>query len=141
MSLDPSPPVFVVLVVDDDKAIRVLLTTLLARQGVAVECAGDGEQALKRLLVKDYAAIILDLMLPGMSGFDVIAHLKKTTPELLCRVIVLTAVSQLMLEHFDGTAVRRLIRKPFDINDVVNEVLACGNGWSATATRAVPGAA
>jgi two-component system, response regulator, stage 0 sporulation protein F len=135
------PPSFTALVVDDDHSIQILLTTLLERQGIAVECVADGNHALERLQIKDYGAIILDLMLPGMNGFDVVTHLKRTRPELLRRVIVVTAVSQRMLEHLDDNAVRRLIRKPFDIFVLINEVLACRDHLSPRQPTAIPGAA
>lgn len=141
MSLEAPLPDFTVLVVDDDHAIQTLLTILLERQGIAVECVFDGHQALERLQIHDYGAIILDLMLPGMNGFDVVTNLRETKPEMLGRVIVVTAVSQRMLDYFDDSAIRRLIRKPFDIVELANEVLACRDEPSARQPTAFPGAA
>ncbi len=115
-----------VLIVDDDVAIQTLMRTLLIRRGVAVDCAGDGEDALRSLDIHDYDAIVLDLMLPRMNGFDVIEALQKRSPELLERVIVVTAVSEHTLRAFDRRSVRLLLRKPFDIDVFIREVFACG---------------
>jgi DNA-binding response OmpR family regulator len=122
------PGVLRLLIVDDDDALRLLMTTVFKRRNdVEVECVADGEAALKSLRVGSYDAIILDLMLPGTNGFDVIRELKVRAPQLLQRTIVLTAVSQSTLRNFDDEKlVRRLIRKPFELNELVDEVLACG---------------
>jgi len=121
----PSPSLRL-LVVDDDEAIQRLMGAIFARREVTVETAGDGAAALDLLRHEQYDAIVLDLMLPGTNGFDVIREVKATEPELLDRIIVLTAASNHTLRDFDdGRLVRRLMRKPFDIDDFVGEVLAC----------------
>ena len=114
------------LVVDDDDAIQRLMGAIFRRRDVTVETAADGAAALDLLRHKQYDAIVLDLMLPGTNGFDVIREVKATEPELLDRIIILTAASNHTLRDFDdGRLVRRLMRKPFDIDDFVGEVLAC----------------
>lgn len=115
----------VVLVVDDDAAIRTLVRALLERQGIVVDAVGDGASALRLLQSIQYDAIVLDLMLPGTNGFEVVRHLKNVSPEVLDRVIVVTAAADRTLTDFDSAVVRKMLRKPFDIDDLVSEVLAC----------------
>jgi len=80
-----------VLVVDDDGAIRDVLSRGLAAEGFIVDCADDGPSGLWRALDGGYCAIVLDLLLPGSSGYKVCEALRSEgvdTP-----ILVLTAKS------------------------------------------------
>lgn len=116
-----------VLVVDDDDATRALLSVVFGRRkDIVVECVSDGDAALAQIRRKAYDVLVLDLMLPGANGFDVIRELKSRAPVLLSRTIVLTAMAESTLRDFDDARfLRRLMRKPFDLDDLVGEVLAC----------------
>lgn len=76
------------LLVDDDPELTALLTTYLSNEGFAVEQVHNGEEGLKQALAVDYAAIVLDIMLPGLNGIEVLKSLRQhsNTP-----VIMLTA--------------------------------------------------
>ena len=65
-----------ILIVDDEPAIRRLLRTSLTAQGYRIDEAGDGQSALDFLLRNSVDAIVLDLGLPGMDGFEVIRQLR-----------------------------------------------------------------
>jgi two-component system OmpR family response regulator len=65
-----------VLVVEDHAKMAALITRGLRKEGMAVDVAADGEQALWRAEATEYDAIILDLMLPGIDGFEVCARLR-----------------------------------------------------------------
>jgi DNA-binding response OmpR family regulator len=114
-----------VLVVDDDPAIQQMYCTLLKRQGIRSDIAADGDIALQRLRSREYGAVLLDLMLPRTNGFEVIRHLKCLRPEILDRVIVVTAASERTLEYLDAGDVRKVLRKPFDIDELVSDVRDC----------------
>ena len=115
-----------VLIVDDDDGIQTLMKALLRRREVIVDSASDGDAALRKMRERSYDSIVLDLMLPKVNGFEVVRELKTTSPELLKRTIVVTAVSDHALRGFeDSELVRRVLRKPFDINEFIDEVLAC----------------
>lgn len=118
-----------VLVVDDDNAIRTLVTTVLVRNGYSVESAQDGEEAIETIADNEFDAIVLDLMMPKVDGFEVIECLERMDVERLKRcVIVLTAVSEKDLRKLDGSRVFRVIRKPFDLAELVGAVNECVGG-------------
>jgi len=78
-----------VLIIEDEPTIARLLTYNLTQEGYETETAGNGAEGLQKAMRGDYAVIFLDLMLPGMSGFDVLQKLRQLgiqTP-----VIILTA--------------------------------------------------
>jgi len=114
-----------VLVVDDDPAIRTLITTVLKRTDAAVDCADDGDAAIMRLGRRAYSVIVLDLMLPKVDGFEVLDRVASTRPDLLNRVIVLTAAAQAKLKPLERRKVWRVMRKPFDIDDFTTAVAEC----------------
>lgn len=113
------------LVVDDDQPIQSLMKAIFQKMPVIVDCVGDGDTALQRLRRSSCDAVILDLMVPGPNGFEIIREIKSRDALLLERTIVLTAAPDTMLRDFDdGKLVRRVIAKPFDIADLVAEVLS-----------------
>ena len=115
-----------VLIVDDDDGIQTLMKALLRRRDVVVDSASDGDAALRKMRERSYDSIVLDLMLPKVNGFEVVRELKSNSPDLLKRTIVVTAVSNHALADFeDSGLVRCVLRKPFDINQFIDEVLAC----------------
>lgn len=114
-----------VLVVEDDAALRTLFIALLNRQGFRVECVNDGAQALERLSNEAYNVMLLDLMMPIASGFDVLDRLRETSPALLRQTIVTTGVSERELAKLDHKGVFAVLRKPFDIDRLVSTVRQC----------------
>jgi CheY-like chemotaxis protein len=81
------------LIVEDDESTRVLLRRLVQTQSCDVDEAKDGETAIKLLEKNDYAVILLDIVLPKMSGTDVMDRLFQTNPAVLERVIVVTGLN------------------------------------------------
>jgi DNA-binding response OmpR family regulator len=80
-----------VLVVDDDPTVSDVVRRYLERDGLSVEVVGDGERALARALAEPPDLVILDLMLPGMSGLEVCRALRRAGP---VPVIMLTALGE-----------------------------------------------
>lgn len=77
-----------ILLIDDDRALCELLSEYLESEGFTVESAHDGESGAARATSGEWDAIILDVMMPGMSGFDV---LKRIRPAVSAPVLMLTA--------------------------------------------------
>lgn len=114
-----------VLVVEDDEALQLLMRTLLDRAGCHVECAANGAEALRKLAGADYAAIVLDLMMPGVNGFDVLAQLTRLGGKAAGRVIVASGVNERLLDTIDRGQIFAVVRKPFDIAQFVSTVKEC----------------
>lgn len=126
MSAPLSVPGRRVLIVEDDPPIRQLLHVALSRRSFSCDCLHNGREAIERLSNESYDVILLDLMLPIVSGIDVITYLKETQPESLDRVIIVTAVSNATLEALgDLSRIRTLLRKPFDLAELIEEVEGC----------------
>ncbi len=68
-----------VLVIDDDERIRSLLAEYLAGRGLRVETAGDGESGLEMLRGGGFELLVLDIMMPGKDGFEVLRELRQTS--------------------------------------------------------------
>jgi DNA-binding response OmpR family regulator len=114
-----------ILLVDDDEPIRLLITAICTRLNIAVDWAADGEAAMKMLRRRNYDALLLDLMLPQMNGFEVLRELRSCTPSMLARTIILTAASDATLRDFDGGGTLVMLRKPFEIDDLMDALVAC----------------
>jgi len=77
-----------VLIVDDDVELCELVSEYLGGEGFEVEAVHDGNEGLKRALSGDHVLIVLDIMLPGMNGLDVLRNLRKQSR---IPVLILTA--------------------------------------------------
>lgn len=80
-----------ILVVDDDADQRNLLLTYLASEGYSVVEAGSGERAIELLAREPIALVLLDIELPGLSGFEVCRHLKRDARTAAIPVLMVTA--------------------------------------------------
>ena len=108
------------LIVDDDAPIRKLLERVALRAGFDVDMARDGLEALEMMQQKQYAIAIVDLMMPRLSGYDLLQKISTMSPRPI--VLVATAMTNSEVSKIDDTLVRRVIRKPFDVK-VVAEAL------------------
>jgi two-component system response regulator PilR (NtrC family) len=115
---DIAPPR--VLIAEDDDVLRKLLAAIASRCGCAVESAADGWEAVEWLKSKPFDVIILDLMMPKMSGYDVIPHVREIQPR--PAVLVLTAMSGERYLQLDADVVTAIMHKPFD-TDFLQEML------------------
>jgi DNA-binding response OmpR family regulator len=112
-----------ILVVDDDDAIRALLRTVLRRRGFVVDTARNGVEALEQLAAHRYALVVLDLMMPRMSGYELVEQLGQQPVMSRPRVLVLTAGIE--PRTFDTDVVIGTMHKPFDIELLLDTVAAC----------------
>ncbi len=103
-----------VLLVEDEPMITDRIEAALAST-CSVTTVTDGDTAIQRLLHGHYDCILLDLMLPHLSGFDVLRHLVLRRSDLLKRTIVMTAATDESLQFIDRNAVGGVLRKPFEV--------------------------
>jgi CheY-like chemotaxis protein len=125
-----------ILVVDDDASIRDLITRVLRRAGWEVEVAKDGGEAILKIGATGepgYALILLDLMMPIISGFEVIDYFKIHNPAMLSRVVVVTASPKVDQNKISREMIAGLIEKPFDITSLVAFVKPMVEGAAARA--------
>ena len=109
---DPRPRI---LIVDDDPAVREILSAVFRRERWHVEAASDGERAIALLGTSSYSAVVLDLLMPRLNGAAVVQFIKEsglTTP-----VIVLTALTS-NAQDLDPHIVRVTLQKPFEVGEL-----------------------
>jgi len=80
-----------VLVVDDDPEARILLAKILGEEGARVELASDGNQAMASVQDAPPDLVLLDLMMPGMSGFETVARMRALPAAAQIPVIIVSA--------------------------------------------------
>ncbi len=110
-------PALDLLIVDDDQEFRETLSSRFARQGFAVRAAGCGDEALELAARWNFDVAVFDMMMPGMSGLELLRRFKESHPE--CEVILLTgqgsietAVEAMKLGAYD------YLQKPFPLKDL-----------------------
>ncbi|MGE0627063.1 MAG: response regulator transcription factor [Hyphomicrobiaceae bacterium] len=112
-----------ILIAEDEPNIVESLSYILQRANFDVESTTNGTDALDRLRRSSFSALILDLMMPGMNGFDVLRAVRADRKLATLPVIVLTAKGQArdrkVAEEGGASA---FITKPFSNAEVVEEV-------------------
>jgi len=110
-----------ILVVDDEPAILDMIAELLGYEGYMVVTTSQGSVALARAKADPPALILLDLMMPGMSGWQVIAALKASPQTRAIPVVVLSARRDLPTIAKELGSVT-FLAKPFDIDELIGIV-------------------
>jgi CheY-like chemotaxis protein len=111
------PAALPILVVDDEKNIRLLLTEALAEAHYAVEAVESGEEALARVSGRGYALVLLDLHLPGLDGLAVLREIERLRPELPVLLMTAHGTIEAAVEAVQSGA-RRFILKPFTVEEI-----------------------
>lgn len=118
-----------ILIVEDEPNIVESLRFILERAGLAVDIVSNGVAALEHVRRETFAAVVLDIMLPGMNGFDILRSIRSDKSLAGLPVVVLTAKGQAndrkMAEAAGASA---FITKPFSNAEVV----ACVRGFAET---------
>lgn len=124
-----------VLLVDDNEATCTLITALLHKD-FNVEVAADGLEALEQLRTRTYAAVILDLRMPHLDGYGVLDYLRDNNPEVLRRVLVVSAaLTRTELTRLKPYDVCAIISKPFEVETLLSAVRQCVDDPSALRGR------
>jgi len=108
-------------IIDDEPIIHEVLGDLLTSEGYAVVNSSNGEEALEKHSPQAYELILLDLLMPGMDGIEVLKRLKKIDPHSVIIIItayasVESAISAMKMGAFD------YVLKPFEIPEMLNVI-------------------
>lgn len=103
-----------VLLIEDEPVIASRIEGVLGND-FATTTIAEGGTAIEHLLAGNYDCILLDLMLPHLSGFDILRHLILRKPELLKATVVMTAATDESLQFIDQNAIAGVLRKPFEV--------------------------
>ena len=112
-----------ILIVEDEESLASLLEARLKKEKYEVDISNDGEEGLYNVLLDIYDLILLDIMLPGINGIEILKEVKKN--DIKAKVIMLTAKSELddkLLGFSEGA--NDYISKPFHIDEVIARVNA-----------------
>jgi len=115
------------LVVEDDHGIVNLVRHVLQREGFMVECVRTGGAAIELMRTIAYDLLIIDLILPVVSGEEVMAYIEETQPRTLRRVIVMTASPRKLSCEF-LERICKVLSKPFNIDELVLMARECVEG-------------
>ncbi len=113
-----------ILLVEDEDFIRELYTRQLTKSGFAVKTAVDGQSGLDTLKQEEFDLLLLDIMLPGMNGLQLLREFKTKNPASKMITILLTNLGQeaVIKEGFELGAQAYLIKASYTPDQVVTEV-------------------
>lgn len=113
-----------ILLVEDEDFIRELYTRQLSKEGFQVKNAADGQTGLNMLRAENFDLLLLDIMLPGINGLQVLREFKTQNPNSPMVTILLTNLGQeaVIKEGFELGAQAYLIKASYTPDQVVNEV-------------------
>jgi CheY-like chemotaxis protein len=111
-----------VLVVEDDAGVRGLLQTVLEDEGLEIVLAADGEEGLQLARTVDPAVVLIDVMMPGLGGPEVIRRLRRPDGSLPFAVLVLTGAVESVEPLRQELGADAILEKPFDITRLADQV-------------------
>ena len=113
-----------ILLVEDEDMIRELYTRQLTKAGFDIKAVSNGEDGLKALEVEQFDVALLDIMLPGINGLQVLREFKVKNPHAPMITIMLTNLGQesVIKEGFDLGANAYLIKTSYTPDQIVQEV-------------------
>jgi two-component system response regulator VicR len=109
-----------VLVIEDEELMIKALEFRLKKDGYEVDLARDGEQGIQLLGLNSYDLVITDIMMPFVSGLEVVSHVKSNVTLKNTPVIVLSSIGleRVVMEAFE-LGVDDFITKPFNLGELV----------------------
>lgn len=119
--METAPPLDI-LIVDDDQPIRNLVRQIVQRLGYPSRDAANGEEAIAQIENQLPDLLVLDLMMPKVSGWEVLQWLQERDHLPSLPVIVLTAVGSSKMKGLDDFNVQAVIAKPFEVGELMSEL-------------------
>jgi DNA-binding response OmpR family regulator len=119
-----------ILVVDDETDVVIIIKTALQAEGFDVASATNGPDALEEARETTPDLIVLDVMMPGMTGFDVLRELKANEKTAKVPVIMLTGVSdRKKIQEAIESGIEYYVVKPFDFDDLLSKIRQALEGF------------
>jgi len=119
-----------ILVVDDEPDVVMIIKTALQAEGYDVASAMNGPDALEEAAETRPDLIILDVMMPGMTGFEVLKVLKSEARTATIPVIMLTGVSdRKKIQEALSSGIEYYVVKPFDFDDLLSKIKQALEGF------------
>ncbi len=113
-----------IMVVDDEESLQELVRALLESEGYEVVVASDGNEALKKLETETPDLVLLDMMMPGMSGRETCAKIRENPKTKDLKVIFLTVAkfSETGRDILKEMNVSDYVTKPFDNQELIKRI-------------------
>lgn len=112
-----------ILIIDDESTHLLLLQTILQEEGYHTEIVDHPEKGLKLLKENNYQVLILDIMMPGMDGFEVLEKIRKDKKMKKLHVIIISAkTDSWSIKNAMDCGAFDYLTKPINIKDVKNKV-------------------
>jgi DNA-binding response OmpR family regulator len=112
-----------ILIVEDEDNIRAGISDVLAYHGYAPATAATGEEGLEKALAGDFAMILLDVMLPGVNGFEICRQVREQRPQQAILMLTAKGSEDDVVEGFQSGA-DDYVTKPFSIRELVARIEA-----------------
>lgn len=110
-----------ILIVDDEKAIRDVLSDTLSFLGYEVTVASSGHEGLSLFLNDSFGLVFTDMHMPGMDGWTLAHHIKDKSPDTPV-VLITGSEKETVMKRFKGSFVDTVIFKPLSLEDIQKTV-------------------
>jgi DNA-binding response OmpR family regulator len=111
-----------ILHVDDEPDTLKVVKTILEKEGYEVVSVEGGKSALAQVDLNHFALILLDVMMPDMSGWDLFTRIAKIKPEYKVIFLTVLEASEEKIKELKEHGIKDYITKPFDRKDLVARV-------------------
>jgi CheY-like chemotaxis protein len=111
-----------ILVVEDNDDLQVLFRLILESEGYQVAVADNGKDALRLLAETQPQLILMDVMMPGISGIEVSRSIKQQQNYETLPILLVSAVDRVKEQQLDYSQANGILYKPFNLDDLIDQV-------------------
>ena len=111
-----------ILHVDDEEDTLAVVKTILEKEGYEVVSAKRGEVALEKIKLDGFSLLILDIMMPDMSGWELFSRISVIKPDYRVIFLTILEITEDKVKELQNAGIKDYIRKPFDLTDFVTRV-------------------
>lgn len=101
-----------------------MVATILQREKFIVDTAQDGEEAIRKIETHRYQLLVIDLMMPKVSRYDVVKYLKEDIPPSLKRIVITTTSTSALTNPFPEETCK-VLAKPFEMDEFITYARDC----------------